>query len=147
MAFQTDSAVARTDAFPRRSNGHSQPVITVGTLTIDLDTRAVEVVGCPVRLTGKEYEVLELLALRKGITLTKEMFMSHLYGGMDKPKPKIIDVFICNLRKKLAATGSGDRYIDTVWGRGYALRDGVREAASSIWSGQAIREFNFSPLP
>jgi hypothetical protein len=72
-------------------------------------------------VTGKEYAMLELLALRKGTTLTKEMFLNHLYGGMDEPELKIIDVFICKLRKKLAKASSGKNYIETVWGRGYQL--------------------------
>jgi two-component system cell cycle response regulator CtrA len=76
-----------------------------------------------VHLTGKEYQMLELLSLRKGTTLTKEMFLNHLYGGMDEPELKIIDVFICKLRKKLASATSGAHYIETVWGRGYVLRD------------------------
>jgi two-component system cell cycle response regulator CtrA len=84
----------------------------------------VEVNGQRVHLTGKEYQMLELLSLRKGTTLTKEMFLNHLYGGMDEPELKIIDVFICKLRKKLADGGrQGKNYIETVWGRGYVLRD------------------------
>ena len=79
----------------------------------------------PVHLTGKEYGILELLSLRKGTTLTKEMFLNHLYGGMDEPELKIIDVFVCKLRKKLAQATGGSHYIETVWGRGYVLRDPV----------------------
>jgi two-component system cell cycle response regulator CtrA len=74
-------------------------------------------------LTGKEYQMLELLSLRKGTTLTKEMFLNHLYGGMDEPELKIIDVFICKLRKKLSQATGGENNIETVWGRGYVLRD------------------------
>jgi two-component system cell cycle response regulator CtrA len=92
-------------------------------LAINLDSRAVEVDGQPIHLTGKEYEILELLSLRKGTTLTKEMFLNHLYGGMDEPELKIINVFICKLRKKLSAATGGENYIETVWGRGYVLRD------------------------
>ena len=76
-----------------------------------------------VHLTGKEYQMLELLSLRKGTTLTKEMFLNHLYGGMDEPELKIIDVFICKLRKKLSVATGGKNYIETVWGRGYVLRE------------------------
>jgi two-component system cell cycle response regulator CtrA len=67
--------------------------------------------------------MLEALALRMGSTLTKEMFLSQLYGGMDEPEVKIIDVFICKLRKKLSLASGGKNYIETVWGRGYILRD------------------------
>ncbi len=122
--------VARIHAIVRRSNGLSQSVIESGKLTVNLDTKTVEVENQRVHLTGKEYQMLELLSLRKGTTLTKEMFLNHLYGGMDEPELKIIDVFICKLRKKLAAATDGAHYIETVWGRGYVLRDPVEEQAA-----------------
>jgi len=121
--FHKDELVARIQAVVRRSKGHSQSIIVTGKLTVKLDAKTVEVDGQRVHLTGKEYQMLELLSLRKGNTLTKEMFLNHLYGGMDEPESKIIDVFICKLRKKLAAAIDGDNYIETVWGRGYMLRD------------------------
>jgi two-component system cell cycle response regulator CtrA len=121
--FHKDELIARTHAVVRRSKGHSQSVIQTGKLTVNLDTKTVEVDGQRVHLTGKEYQMLELLSLRKGTTLTKEMFLNHLYGGMDEPELKIIDVFICKLRKKLAAAANGEHHIETVWGRGYVLRD------------------------
>ena len=121
--FHKDELVARIQAVVRRSKGHSQSVITTGKLTVNLDAKTVEVDGSRVHLTGKEYQMLELLSLRKGTTLTKEMFLNHLYGGMDEPELKIIDVFICKLRKKLAVACDGEHYIETVWGRGYVLRD------------------------
>jgi two-component system cell cycle response regulator CtrA len=128
--FHKDELVARIHAIVRRSKGHSQSVITTGNLTVNLDAKTVEVGGQRVHLTGKEYQMLELLSLRKGTTLTKEMFLNHLYGGMDEPELKIIDVFICKLRKKLAAATDGDHYIETVWGRGYVLRDPAEEKAA-----------------
>jgi len=94
---------------------------------VNLDAKTVEVDGARVHLTGKEYAMLELLSLRKGTTLSKEMFLNHLYGGMDEPELKIIDVFICKLRKKLSSACGGDNYIETVWGRGYVLRDADAE--------------------
>jgi len=121
--FHKDELVARIHAIVRRSKGHSQSVTPTSKLTVNLDTKTVEVQGSRVHLTGKEYQMLELLSLRKGTTLTKEMFLNHLYGGMDEPELKIIDVFICKLRKKLAMATEGDNYIETVWGRGYVLRD------------------------
>ena len=121
--FHKDELVARIQAVVRRSKGHSQSVITTGKLTVNLDAKTVEDDGQRVHLTGKEYQMLELLSLRKGTTLTKEMFLNHLYGGMDEPELKIIDVFICKLRKKLAAATGGQNYIETVWGRGYVLRE------------------------
>jgi two-component system, cell cycle response regulator CtrA len=115
--------VARIHAIIRRSKGHSQSVIKTGRVAVNLDAKTVDVEGKSVHLTGKEYQMLELLSLRKGTTLTKEMFLNHLYGGMDEPELKIIDVFICKLRKKLAEATGGANYIETVWGRGYVLRD------------------------
>ena len=121
--FDRRELVARIHAIVRRSKGHSQSVIRTGKLAINLDIKAVEVENQRLHLTGKEYAMLELLCLRKGTTLTKEMFLNHLYGGMDEPELKIIDVFICKLRKKLAAATEGEHYIETVWGRGYVMRD------------------------
>ena len=121
--FDRAELIARIHAVVRRSKGHSQSVIRTGKLSVNLDSKTVEVDGSRVHLTGKEYAMLELLSLRKGTTLTKEMFLNHLYGGRDEPEWKIIDVFICKLRKKLALTSGGEIYIETVWGRGYVLRD------------------------
>jgi len=121
--FHREELVARIHAIIRRSKGHSQSVIKTGRVSVNLDAKTVDVDGKAVHLTGKEYQMLELLSLRKGTTLTKEMFLNHLYGGMDEPELKIIDVFICKLRKKLAEATGGDNYIETVWGRGYVLRD------------------------
>ena len=113
---------ARMQAIVRRSKGYSQPSLRCGVLQLNLDSREVLVSGQPVHLTGKEYAILELLVLRKGMVLTKEVFLNHLYGGMDEPEMKIIDVFICKLRKKLADAGAAN-IIGTVWGRGYMVRD------------------------
>ena len=121
--FHREELIARIHAIVRRSKGHAQSVITTGPIQVNLDTRTVEVESQPLHLTGKEYGILELLSLRKGTTLTKEMFLNHLYGGMDEPELKIIDVFICKLRKKLSEATGGESFIETVWGRGYVLRD------------------------
>ncbi|KID12509.1 response regulator transcription factor CtrA [Ponticoccus alexandrii] len=121
--FHRDELVARIHAIIRRSKGHAQSIIRTGKVSVNLDAKTVEVQGKSVHLTGKEYQMLELLSLRKGTTLTKEMFLNHLYGGMDEPELKIIDVFICKLRKKLSVATGDDNYIETVWGRGYVLRD------------------------
>ncbi|WP_109311543.1 response regulator transcription factor CtrA [Ruegeria sp. AU67] len=121
--FHREELVARIHAIIRRSKGHSQSIIHTGRVAVNLDAKTVEVEGKAVHLTGKEYQMLELLSLRKGTTLTKEIFLNHLYGGMDEPELKIIDVFICKLRKKLSNATGGENYIETVWGRGYVLRD------------------------
>ena len=121
--FHREELVARIHAIVRRSKGHAQSLITTGNIVVNLDAKTVEANGRPVHLTGKEYQMFELLSLRKGTTLTKEMFLNHLYGGMDEPELKIIDVFICKLRKKLSNALEGENYIETVWGRGYVLRE------------------------
>ena len=121
--FVKEELIARIRAIVRRSKGHAQSIIRTGRLAVNLDAKTVEADGKAVHLTGKEYQMLEILSLRKGTTLTKEMFLNHLYGGVDEPELKIIDVFICKLRKKLAAVSEGRNYIETVWGRGYVLRD------------------------
>ncbi len=128
--FHREELVARIHAIIRRSKGHAQSIIKTGTISVNLDAKTVDVDGRPVHLTGKEYQMLELLSLRKGTTLTKEMFLNHLYGGMDEPELKIIDVFICKLRKKLSEATGGDNHIETVWGRGYVLRDPQPEIAT-----------------
>ena len=121
--FHREELIARIHAIIRRSKGHSQSIIKTGDIEVNLDGKTVEVRGNTVHLTGKEYQILELLSLRKGTTLTKEMFLNHLYGGMDEPELKIIDVFICKLRKKLSEATGRENHIETVWGRGYVLRD------------------------
>src|SRR5580698_2610378 len=130
--FHKNELVARIQAIVRRTRGHAQSVINTDDLSLNLDSKTVEINGLRVHLTGKEYQMLELLAVRKGSTLTKEMFLSHLYGGMDEPEMKIVDVFICKLRKKLASASGGKDYIETVWGRGYVMREPPEHAASVL---------------
>jgi len=135
--FDSTELLARMQAIVRRSKGYSQPTLRVGPLQLNLDSREVLVSGRPVHLTGKEYAILELLVLRKGMVLTKEVFLNHLYGGMDEPEMKIIDVFICKLRKKLANAGAED-VIGTVWGRGYMVRDQPTHTNQSVTLGHAL---------
>jgi two-component system, cell cycle response regulator CtrA len=130
--FHKDELVARIHAIVRRSKGHAESLVQSGDLVVNLDSKTVEVDGARVHLTGKEYQMLELLALRKGMTLTKEMFLNHLYGGMDEPELKIIDVFMCKLRRKLANASGGKNYVETMWGRGYVLRHPTEEEAVSV---------------
>jgi two-component system cell cycle response regulator CtrA len=130
--FHKDELVARIHSIVRRYRGHAQSMIEIDDLVINLDAKSVAVGGERVHLTGKEYQMLELLALRKGTTLSKEMFLNNLYGGMDEPELKIIDVFICKLRKKLASASGGKDYIETVWGRGYMLREPTDEEQAKI---------------
>ena len=126
--FEPDELVARLQAMIRRSKGFSQPRIQLGSLSLDLGAKEVAVQGRTVHLTGKEYAILELLLMRRGTVLSKENFLDHLYGGLDEPDSKIIDVFVCKLRKKLQVAGAAN-VIGTVWGRGYIIRDGSGPSA------------------
>ena len=116
--FHKDELIARIHAIVHRTMGHAEPTLNCGDLTVKPEAKQAEIAGKTVPLTGKEYGMLELLAMRQGHTITKEMFLNQLYGGMDEPEQKIIDVFICKLRKKLAEASGGKNYIETVWGRG-----------------------------
>ena len=126
--FNKGELIARIQAIVRRSKGHSESVVRFDKVAINFDTRTVDVDGAQVHLTNKEYAILELLTMRKGTVLTKEMFLNHLYSSMDEPEIKIIDVFVCKLRKKLSKASGGVNYIETVWGRGYMLKDYENEA-------------------
>lgn len=131
--FNRGELIARIQAVVRRSKGHSNSVISIGSrITLNMESRSVEADGDQLHLTSKEYGILELLTLRKGSLLTKEMFLNHLYGGIDEPDLKIIDVFVCKLRKKLAEATDGFNYIETVWGRGYILREDTEEDAPEL---------------
>ncbi|MEE4211205.1 MAG: response regulator transcription factor [Parvularcula sp.] len=121
--FSREELIARIRTIVRRSRGYGHIKITVGEISIDLDTQTAEISGKPFHLTRKEYQLLELLALRKGMTLTKEHLLRHLYAGMDEPASKVIDVFICKLRKKILTATRCGSYIQTIWGHGYVLRD------------------------
>lgn len=121
--YNRGELIARIHAIVRRSRGHAESVLKFDKVCVNLDNRTVEIQGTPIHLTSKEYAILELLAMRKGTVLTKEMFLNHLYGGLDEPELKIIDVFVCKLRRKLYEASNGKNYIETVWGRGYMLRD------------------------
>ncbi len=125
--FEGTELVSRVQAVVRRSKGHAESIIKIGRMTINLQSRRVDIDGKALHLTGKEYAILELLCLRKGATLTKDMFLNHLYGGMDEPELKIIDVFVCKLRKKLIDALDGECYIETIWGRGYTIKDTVEQ--------------------
>jgi two-component system cell cycle response regulator CtrA len=127
--FHRTEFMARIHAIVRRSQAHKFSTITTGELVLNLDDKSAEVSGTPLNLTVKEYMVLEALSLRKGATLSKEAVLHHLYDGRDEPKQKIIDVFVCKLRKKLEDATGDDDYIKTVWGQGYSLSDPYREPA------------------
>lgn len=131
--FSYTELSARIQAIVRRSRGHAEPQIRIGELTVNLEARTATAAEKTLKLTGKEYQILELLALRRGITINKEMFLNYMYGGIDEPEIKIVDVFMCKLRRKISDTlgrpHAGVEYIETVWGRGYVLKAPGEEAA------------------
>lgn len=112
---------AHLRAFVRRTAGFSTPILRNGNLEIDLNTQAVLVGGLPMRLTRLEYELIEMLTLRNGTLVTREMIMSQLYAWEDEPDPKIIDVYICRIRSKMAALGAADDLIHTSFALGYRI--------------------------
>lgn len=128
--FHKAELIARINAVVRRWRGHTESVIRIGDIALNLDTRMAEIAGQPIHLTPSEYKVLELLCLRKNTVLTKEMCLNHLYNGLSDPEIKIIDVFVCKLRKKIAAATDGGNPIETVWGGGYMLRDQPQSIAA-----------------
>lgn len=121
--FDRNELIARINALVRRSKGLADPVIRTGAMAINLNSKIVTVAGKVLHLTSKEYALVELLGMRKGTTINKEQFLNHLYGGMDEPEMKIIDVFLCKIRRKIEQLSDGEEYIETVWGRGYILKD------------------------
>lgn len=121
--FDKSELIARVNAIVRRSKGLAEAVVITGQMQVNLNTKVVTVAGKVLHLTGKEYALIELLCLRKGTTISKEQFLNHLYGGMDEPEMKIIDVFLCKIRRKIEELSGGEQYIQTVWGRGYILKE------------------------
>lgn len=121
--FDRSELIARVNALVRRSKGLADPVVRTGSMEINLNSKIVTIGGKVLHLTSKEYALVELLGMRKGTTINKEQFLNHLYGGMDEPEMKIIDVFLCKIRRKIEKLSDGVEYIETVWGRGYILKD------------------------
>jgi two-component system cell cycle response regulator CtrA len=142
-----DEKIAKRQDLARRPPAHSHSVITIGKLTIDLDAKSVTLDSSRVHVTGCEYQMLELLALRKGRCVTRGAFMDYLYGGKNAPKPKILDIFICKLRSKLSAAGGFAKCIETVWGRGYLLNDGVSAGAAPVWHPKSVVELRRRAIP
>ena len=121
--FDRHELVANLDAIIRRTHGHSAATVNAGNLMVDLSRNYAKIGDARLDLMAKEFRIIEFLALRKGAVLSKDAFLNHLYGGIDEPEPKIIDVFMCKLRRKLADAGATGVVIDTIWGQGYILRE------------------------
>ncbi len=114
--------LARIAAISRRAHGHASSVINIGAISVDIDRQTVEANGRPLRLTGKEYALFELLAVRNGAVVSCGTILDHLYGGLDEPDTDVVSVFICRLRRKLTQAGVPAGVLQTVWGRGFSLR-------------------------
>ena len=127
--FNIDELIARIKAIVRRAKGIAKAVVEVGDLRIDLDSHISTYNNQPIHLTSKEQKVLEVLAMKKGAVVSKESFLNQLYNNDDEPELKIIDVFVCKVRKKLQDVSGGINYIETVWGRGYSLIDPAKSNA------------------
>src|SRR5689334_10330178 len=121
--FHREEFLARIRAVVRRARSHSHSLLTIGKIVLDLNAKTVSVGGVPIDLTTKEYEILKMLSQRKGVTLSKEVILNQLYGGVDVPNDKIIDVFVCKLRKKLGSDIDANAYVKTIWGCGYQMHD------------------------
>ena len=121
--FDNDELLARIKAVVRRSRGFSHKIVQCGPLTLDTECHEASINGHQLHLTNKEYAMIELLVLRQGMMVTKEMFLNHLYGGLDEPEVKIIDVFVCKIRKKLSKLGAPESLLLTVWGKGYMIKN------------------------
>ena len=130
--FDRYELLAHLEAILRRTHGHASAQIRAGNMMIDLNKNHATIDEKPVNLTQKEYQILHLLGMRKGAILSKEVFLGHLYGGIDEPESKIIDVFMCKLRRKLEKSGLANAPIQTVWGQGYVLRDDEMDQAPSL---------------
>ncbi len=115
----------------RCSRGFLDNALRIGDVEINMNAKKLYARGKPVPLTKKEYQIAEILALRKGVVLSKEAILDHLYGGLDEPNPKIIDVFICKIRKKLELLGVED-FVETNWGRGYMVIDHRHDATPAV---------------
>lgn len=144
--FQRDELVARINAIVRRTKGHADPNIKIGEIAVNLEAKSVEANGRPLRLTATEYAIVELLALRRGQPVTKEMLLDHLYGIGGEAEPKVIDGFVYKLRKKFSEATCGRDYIETAWGRGYTLREPTGERSDGSEAGSTASDNQERPL-
>jgi two-component system, cell cycle response regulator CtrA len=115
-----------------KAAGSSMPdTLCGGRLSVDQQQRLIRIDGHPIGITEMEYRVLELLAFARNNVVTRTMLLKHLYRRADdQPQPKIIDVFISKLRKKLRSASGGAEFIETIPQRGWILRDIEHDAAA-----------------
>ncbi|MBA3483552.1 MAG: response regulator transcription factor [Pirellulales bacterium] len=115
--FDLDELIARVRALIRRSTNHPSPVLRAGEVELDTSARVVRRQGQHVELAVKEYAILELLMMHQDKLVTRTMIYEHVYGEDDGTLSNVVDVYICNLRKKL-----GGDLINTRRGEGYIIR-------------------------
>ncbi|HWI77020.1 MAG TPA: winged helix-turn-helix domain-containing protein [Sphingomicrobium sp.] len=121
---QSDEAASKLVASLRASGGEMPETLCGGRLSVDQVQRLIRIDGHPIGITEMEYRVLELLAFARNNVVTRAMLLKHLYRRADdQPQPKIIDVFISKLRKKLRSASGGAEFIETIPQRGWILRD------------------------
>jgi two-component system cell cycle response regulator CtrA len=123
-AEDSEEAASQLLASIKAAGGEMPETLCGGRLSVDQVQRLIRVDGHPIGITEMEYRVLELLAFARNNVVTRSMLLKHLYRRADdQPQPKIIDVFISKLRKKLRMASSGQEFIETIPQRGWILRD------------------------
>ena len=125
-----EEATSRLLANLKANGGELPETLCGGRLAVDPVQRLIRIDGHPIGITEMEYRVLELLAFARNNVVTRQMLLKHLYRrNDDQPQPKIIDVFISKLRKKLRSAAGGAEFIETIPQRGWILRDIENPAA------------------
>ena len=123
-AEDNEEAASRLLASLKANGNELPPTLCGGRLSVDAIQRLIRIDSHPIGITEMEYRVLELLAFARNNVVTRSMLLKHLYRRADdQPQPKIIDVFISKLRKKLRSASGGAEFIETIPQRGWILRD------------------------
>jgi DNA-binding response OmpR family regulator len=120
--FAFDELIARIMAVMRTVSGNVSNQITLGGLTLNIDSHIITLDGCEVTLTGKEYDLLEYLMMNKGHILSKTKIVNHVWGYDYEGSDKIVEVYMNYLRKKIDA-GREKKLIHTVRGIGYVMKE------------------------
>ena len=114
--FSPKILVARVQALLRRSGAGSEEVVKCGDLELDQAAHEVRIQGKPVELSFKEFELLDYFMENKGIALSREKILNHVWDYDYLGDARTIDTHVKKLRSKLGSCGS---YIKTIWGMGY----------------------------
>jgi two-component system OmpR family response regulator len=118
--FSFDELCARLQALVRRSYQTKNPVVRLGELELDTAARRVRYAGCEVKLTAREYSLLEILALRAGEVVSRRELWEHLYEFDSEAASNVVDVLVCSIRRKLGRREPWS-LIQTRRGQGYFL--------------------------